>query len=55
VDSGEAKQRFDLRIQTRRLRNEPGIPELGARVAAYSTLPLSKEEKPPQGKAADKW
>jgi hypothetical protein len=50
----EAKRPFDLQIQTRRLRSAPGIPELDVRGAADSTLPLSKEEKPPQEKAADK-
>jgi hypothetical protein len=54
VDSGEAVPRFDLQIHTRRLRTAPGIPKLDVHAAADSTLPLSKEEKPPQEKAADK-
>jgi hypothetical protein len=38
----------------RKSRNAADAPKPGARAAADSTLQLSKEEKPPQGKGADK-
>ncbi|MFN2541669.1 MAG: hypothetical protein ABR514_05810 [Chthoniobacterales bacterium] len=50
----EAKRRSDLQIRTRTSRNAPGAVKLGARVARGSILPLSRREKPPQEKAADK-
>ena len=45
---------FDLQIQTRKSRNATDTVKLGALVAGDSTLPLSRGEKPPQEKAANK-
>jgi len=45
---------FDLQIQTRKSRSATDAPEPCALDAGDSTLPLSKGEKPPQEKAANK-
>jgi hypothetical protein len=45
---------FDLQIRTRKSRNATGAPEPVARAAGGSILQLSKIERPPQEKAADK-
>jgi hypothetical protein len=45
---------FDLQIRTRKSRSEADAVRLDAHAGADSTLPLSREEKPPQEKAADK-
>jgi hypothetical protein len=47
-------RRFGLQIRTRKSRNATDAPEPGALVAGDSTPPLSKAEKPPQEKAANK-
>jgi hypothetical protein len=55
ADIAEVKQRFDLRTRTRKSRNAADALKLGVRVGADSILPISKEQKLPQEKAADKW
>jgi hypothetical protein len=45
---------FDPQIRTRKSRNATDAPRPGALAAGDSTLPLSKGEKPPQEKAANK-
>jgi hypothetical protein len=45
---------FDLQIRTRKLRSATDAPGPGALFAGDSILPLSKGEKPPQEKAANK-
>jgi hypothetical protein len=45
---------FDLRTRKRKSRNAIDNATPGARAGGDSTHPLSKGEKPPQEKAADK-
>jgi len=45
---------FDLQIQTRKPRSATGAVKRGALVAGDSTPPISRGEKPPQEKAANK-
>jgi hypothetical protein len=54
VGTGEAARQFDPQIRTRKSRSAIGIREPAARAAADSILQLSRREKPPQEKAADK-
>jgi hypothetical protein len=54
LGSGEATHPFDLQIRTRKSRSATDIAEPVAPAAGDSILPLSKGEKPPQEKAANK-
>jgi len=45
---------FDPQIETRRSRSATDAVKPGAPAAGDSTLPLSRGEKPPQEKAANK-
>jgi len=47
-------RQFDPQIQTRKSRSASGAVKPAAHVAADSTLPLSRGEKLPQEKAANK-
>jgi hypothetical protein len=47
-------RQFDLQIQTRKSRSATGVVKPAARAADDSTLPLSRGEKLPQEKAANK-
>jgi hypothetical protein len=47
-------RQFDPQIQTRKSRNATGVVKPAARAAGDSTLPLSRGEKLPQEKAANK-
>jgi hypothetical protein len=47
-------RQFDSQIQTRKSRSATGVVKLAARAAGDSTLPLSRGEKLPQEKAANK-
>jgi hypothetical protein len=50
----EVRLPFDLQIRMRKSRSGADTVRLGVRAGADSTLLLSREEKLPQGKAADK-
>jgi hypothetical protein len=52
--SEEAGRPFDPQIQTRKSHSAADTPEPVAPAAGDSILPLSKGEKPPQEKAANK-
>jgi len=54
VGTAEAARLFDPQIRTRKSRNANGAAEPFAPAADDSILQLSRREKPPQGKAADK-
>jgi len=54
VDTGEAGRPFDLQIRTRKSRSAADTAEPVVPAAGDSILPLSKGEKPPQEKAANK-
>jgi hypothetical protein len=52
--SEEVERPFDLQIRRRKSHSAAYIPELVAPAAGDSILPLSRGEKPPQEKAANK-
>jgi len=52
--TGEATRPFDLQIRKRKSRSATDAVKPGAPAAADSTPPLSKGEKRPQEKAANK-
>jgi hypothetical protein len=54
VDTAEAKRAFDLQIQTRKSRTAADTAERDARDGGDSTLQISRGEKPPQEKPADR-
>jgi hypothetical protein len=54
VDSAEAKQPFDPQIQARKSRTAADAAKRDARDAGDSTLRISRGEKPPQEKPANR-
>jgi hypothetical protein len=54
VDTGEAKQAFDLQTQTRKSRTVTDTAKRGVRDGDDSTHQLSRGEKPPQEKPANR-
>jgi hypothetical protein len=54
VDTAEAKRAFDLQIQTRKSRTAADSAKRDARDGGDSTLRISRGEKPPQEKPADR-
>jgi hypothetical protein len=54
VDTAEARRAFDPQIQTRKSRTAADSAKRDARDGGDSTLRISKGEKPPQGKPANR-